>query len=101
MRAAVSSRSTVNWLELVDLAHFQISYSKTQDEGAATVWACSSPGGGLMARRARVQSQMTEMPFKLLLGQVLWHMYSHCIGQMSHLAIVYGVVSVLCLQGTM
>lgn len=101
MRAAVSSRSTVNWLELVDLAHFQISYSKTQDEGAVTVWACSSPGGGLMAGSERVQSQMTQMPFKLLLGQVLWHMYSHCMGQTSHLAIVYEVVSVLCLQGTM
>lgn len=52
MRAVVSCRSTVNWLELVDLAHFQMSsYSKTQDEGAATLWACCSPGGGLKAGR--------------------------------------------------
>lgn len=87
MRGAVSCRSTVNWLELVDLAHFQMSsYSKTQDEGAATMWACYSPGGGLKAGRERAQSQMPQMPFKLLLGQVLWNMYSHFISQTCHLA---------------
>lgn len=31
----------MNWLELVDLAEFQIfSSSEAEDEGSATVWAC-------------------------------------------------------------
>lgn len=78
MRAAVSGGSAMNWLELVDVAQFQMSsYSKTQDEGAA----CSSYGGGLKAGWGREQSQSTQMPFKLLLGHVLWHKYSHSSGQ--------------------
>lgn len=76
MGAEVSCESAVNWLELVDLAQFQmLSYSETQDKGSATVWACFCCGGGLkrVGGGPRVTRAKHAHAFKLLLGHVLWH----------------------------
>lgn len=87
----------MNWLELVDLAQFQMfSYSETQDKGSATVWACFCCGGGLkrVGGGPRVTRAKHAHAFELLLGHVLWHAWH------AEKPRVFGVVSALCLQGT-